>query len=85
MNQRAYCGQNHPGGDAQAEQWCRMYHRPAVPQRPIDWAVVARLKAEAERVGDGELLQIIDLAADDLMAEAALRQILVDAETDGPF
>jgi hypothetical protein len=31
MGQRAYCDQPHPGGDAEADRWCELYHRPACP------------------------------------------------------
>lgn len=31
MGQRAYCDQDHPASDADADRWCEDYHRPQVP------------------------------------------------------
>lgn len=31
-HRRAYCDQDHPGGDAEADRWCQMYHQPKVPK-----------------------------------------------------
>lgn len=31
-SQRIYCNQDHPGGDQEAENWCRMYHDVQLPR-----------------------------------------------------
>ena len=32
----AYCGLDHPGGDAEAKEWCRWYHSPSLPVEAVN-------------------------------------------------
>ena len=51
--QRVFCEQDHPGGDAEAEDWCRRYHRPQMP-KPV--RAIAEQRSESdpcERGTDG--------------------------------
>jgi hypothetical protein len=34
MSARAYCDRDHPGSDAEADDWCARYHRVQMPRVP---------------------------------------------------
>lgn len=62
---RAYCDRDHPGGDLEADRWCRDYHRPVGARR-----VGPRPKATNEAYARREV-ELAELAA---RIEAAVGQ-----------